>query len=83
MNTTKMLTVDADAHVLEPRDTWLTYLEPKWRDRSIRIDRDDRGDEVLLIDGYRLISLSSWDAADLCGAARRLRKGWQGEDARG
>ena len=57
MNTTKMLTVDADAHVLEPRDTWLTYLEPKWRDRSIRIDRDDRGDEVLLIDGRPLEGL--------------------------
>ncbi|MFN0088780.1 MAG: amidohydrolase family protein [Acidimicrobiales bacterium] len=52
-----VLTVDADGHVLEPRDTWLTYLEPQWRDRAIRIERDERGDEVLLIDNQVLEGL--------------------------
>ena len=28
-----MLTVDADGHVLEPRDMWQKYLEPKQRER--------------------------------------------------
>jgi hypothetical protein len=28
-------TVDADGHVLEPRGTWLDYLEPAWRDRAV------------------------------------------------
>jgi predicted TIM-barrel fold metal-dependent hydrolase len=32
--------VDADGHVLEPRDVWLRYLEPSLRDRAIRIERD-------------------------------------------
>ncbi len=48
--TGKALTVDADGHVLEPRDTWQRYLEPEWRDRAIRIERDDQGIEVLLVD---------------------------------
>jgi hypothetical protein len=35
-----MPTVDADGHVLEPRDTWQKYLEPQLRDRAIRIVED-------------------------------------------
>lgn len=45
------LTVDADGHVLEPRDTWLRYLEPSLRERAIRIERDEHDAEVLLVDG--------------------------------
>ncbi|MCH7935383.1 MAG: hypothetical protein IIC36_15435, partial [Gemmatimonadetes bacterium] len=46
-----MIIVDADAHVLEPRDTWQKYLEPNLRDRAIRIEKDAEGVEVLLVDG--------------------------------
>jgi len=42
--------VDADGHVLEPADTWEKYIDPKFRDRAIRIARDDDGLERLLID---------------------------------
>ena len=45
-----MLTVDADGHVLEPRDTWQKYLEPEFRDDAIRIENDDKGIEVLLVE---------------------------------
>lgn len=48
------LNVDADSHVLEPRTTWIDYIEPAFRDRAIRIEIDDRGDEVLLVDGKPL-----------------------------
>ncbi|MDH4362502.1 MAG: amidohydrolase [Acidimicrobiia bacterium] len=58
-----LLTVDADGHVLEPRDTWLTYIDPSYRDRAIRITNDDRGDEVLLIDGKPLEGLRNSLAA--------------------
>jgi predicted TIM-barrel fold metal-dependent hydrolase len=58
-----LLTIDADGHVLEPRDTWLTYIEPSFRDRAIRIENDDRGDEVLLIDGRPLESVRNSLAA--------------------
>ena len=49
-----VLTVDADGHVLEPRNTWIDYIAPRYRDRAIRIDRDAAGHEVLLIDGKSL-----------------------------
>ena len=51
MSNEQFLTVDADGHVLEPRDTWKNYLEPKYRDRAIRIEVDDKGTEALLVDG--------------------------------
>jgi uncharacterized protein len=54
---TAMVTVDADGHVLEPRDTWQRYLEPTLRDRAIRIERDADGVEVLLIDGRSHLGL--------------------------
>lgn len=53
----KVVTVDADGHVLEPRDTWQRYLEPHLRDRAIRIERDDDGVEVLLVDGRSHLGL--------------------------
>jgi predicted TIM-barrel fold metal-dependent hydrolase len=43
--------VDADGHVLEPPDLWERYLEPSWRDRALRIRKDERGLEYLEIDG--------------------------------
>lgn len=52
--TAHVYTVDADGHVLEPRDTWIKYLEPRYRERAIRIDHDAKGNEVLLIDGKSL-----------------------------
>ncbi len=48
------LIVDADGHVLEPADTWLTYIDPRYRDRAIRIARDDHGYEILLFDNQPL-----------------------------
>ncbi|MGE0624476.1 MAG: amidohydrolase family protein [Pseudomonadales bacterium] len=40
--------VDCDAHVLEPADLWQRYLEPKFRDRAIRVQEAD-GVEQLVI----------------------------------
>ena len=34
--------VDADGHILEPSDLWERYLEPQYRDRALRIAKDDR-----------------------------------------
>ncbi len=47
----KSLVVDADSHILEPPDLWERYLEPKYRDRAMRIKTDQRGWEYLEIDG--------------------------------
>ena len=40
--------VDCDAHILEPADLWERYLEPKFRDRAIRIEEHE-GRERLII----------------------------------
>jgi len=45
--------VDADGHILEPPDLWETFLEPKYRDRALRIVRDEHGLEELEIGGER------------------------------
>jgi predicted TIM-barrel fold metal-dependent hydrolase len=42
--------VDADGHILEPADLWQKYIDPQYRDRAVRIDRDEKGWEVLLFD---------------------------------
>ncbi len=42
------LVVDCDSHVMEPADLWQTYLEPKYRDRAIRIEHRE-GVETLII----------------------------------
>lgn len=42
------LVVDCDSHVMEPADLWTTYLEPKFRDRAIRIE-EENGVEKLII----------------------------------
>jgi predicted TIM-barrel fold metal-dependent hydrolase len=47
----RVVTVDADGHVLEPRDVWQRYLEPNLRERAIRIARDEEGVEALFVDG--------------------------------
>lgn len=46
----KSAVVDADGHILEPPDTWERYLEPKYRDRAIRIGKDQNGLEYVEID---------------------------------
>jgi predicted TIM-barrel fold metal-dependent hydrolase len=43
--------VDADGHILEPPDLWERYLEPRLRDRALRVRPDAQGIEYLEIDG--------------------------------
>ena len=40
--------IDADSHVMEPRDLWTTYLEPEYRDRAIRIVEDDGVEQLVM-----------------------------------
>ena len=43
--------IDADGHILEPPDVWEKYMEPRYRDRAIRISTDRDGLEILEIGG--------------------------------
>ena len=54
INAKEFLTVDADAHVMEPRDLWLKHLPQKFKDRAIQVGQDEKGHETLLIDGKSL-----------------------------
>jgi predicted TIM-barrel fold metal-dependent hydrolase len=45
--------VDADGHILEPADLWEKYIDPKFRDRALRIVLDEDGLEELEIGGTR------------------------------
>jgi hypothetical protein len=45
--------IDADGHILEPPDTWEKYIDPKFRDRAIRVRTGDDGEEYLEIGGRR------------------------------
>ena len=47
------LLIDCDGHILEPPDLWERYLEPRLRDRALRIRVGDDGYEYLEIDGRR------------------------------
>ena len=49
------LVVDCDSHVMEPADLWQNYLEPKFRDRAIRIERRE-GIEHLIIGEESVLS---------------------------
>lgn len=65
--------VDADGHILEPPDLWETYLEPRYRDRALRLELDEHGLEELWIGGERSLmsrggfpsTLGSMGAPDL------------------
>ncbi len=43
--------IDADGHILEPPDLWEKYIDPKYRDRAIRVRTNQDGWEVLEIGG--------------------------------
>ena len=45
--------VDADGHILEPPTLWEDYIDPKYRDRALRIVIDENGLEELEINGQR------------------------------
>jgi predicted TIM-barrel fold metal-dependent hydrolase len=45
--------VDVDGHVMEPADLWEKNLEPRFRERALRIRRDERGAEYMEIAGRK------------------------------
>jgi predicted TIM-barrel fold metal-dependent hydrolase len=48
------LVIDCDSHVMEPLDLWENYIEPKYRDRAIRVVEID-GMESLMMDTDKLL----------------------------
>ncbi len=50
---TEELVIDCDGHILEPPDLWEKYIDPKYRDRAMRLRVGDDGFEFLEIDRKR------------------------------
>ncbi len=49
----KYFVVSADCHVLEPPDLWERRIEAKFRHRLPRMERDSKGNKVLVVEGGR------------------------------
>lgn len=70
--TTKELIIDCDGHILEPPDLWEKYLEPKYRDRALRIRVGDDGYEYLEIDNKRAKLLRPGALGTMGGMGRNV-----------
>ena len=70
----KPLVVDADGHVLEPADLWERYLEPRFKDRAIRIRLDSKGLEFVEIDRRKSAFLRGGTLGGLGGAYQDQRE---------
>ena len=42
--------IDIDSHVLEPPDLWINNLEPRYKDRALRFEVDEKGWEYMCVD---------------------------------
>ena len=71
MSTDAMM-IDCDGHILEPPDLWERYLEPRYRDRAIRIRVGDDGYEYLEIDGRRATLPRPGQLGTLGGMGKRV-----------
>jgi uncharacterized protein len=72
MNSEELL-IDADGHILEPPDVWERYLEPRYRDRALRIRVGEDGYEFLEIDRKRA-QLTSAALLHSLGGMKMLRE---------
>ncbi len=70
----KPTVVDSDGHILEPPDLWEKYLEPKYRDRAIRLRVDKRGWEYFEVDGQMSKTLRGGALGALGGAYQDPRE---------
>lgn len=68
------LLVDADSHVLEPPDLWARYVEPRFRERAVRVARTDAGNDVLLVDGRPAKLTTPEMLGDFGGMGRTLEE---------
>ena len=70
--TTDAMLIDCDGHILEPPDLWEKYLEPRYRDRAIRIRVGDDKFEYLEIDGKRAVLPRPGQLGTLGGMGQRV-----------
>jgi predicted TIM-barrel fold metal-dependent hydrolase len=61
--------IDADSHFMEPLDLWERYIEPQYRSRCLRFERDRQsGRHVMLInEGKRIVGVGDYSMEDMLG----------------
>jgi uncharacterized protein len=64
--------VDADGHILEAPELWAQYIEPRYRDRAMRLRTDEHGLEYLEIDGAPSKVVRGGMMAMLGGMGRKI-----------
>jgi predicted TIM-barrel fold metal-dependent hydrolase len=69
---TEELVIDCDGHILEPPDLWEKYIDPKYRDRAMRIRVGDDGFEYLEIDNKRAKMTQPGLLASLGGMGKKV-----------
>ena len=69
---TNELVIDCDGHILEPPDLWEKYLEPKYRDRALKIRVGPDGFEQLLVDCKPSTIARPGQLATLGGMGKRV-----------
>jgi predicted TIM-barrel fold metal-dependent hydrolase len=71
---TEELVIDCDGHILEPADLWEKYIDPKYRDRAMRIRVGDDGFEYLEIDRKRAKLTQPGVLGSLGGMGKRVEE---------
>jgi len=71
---TDSLVIDCDGHILEPPDLWEQYIDPKYRDRAMRIRVGDDRFEYLEIDGKRAKMTAPGLLGSLGGMGKRVEE---------
>ena len=61
--------IDADSHFMEPLDLWERYIEPKYRSRCLRFEREPDGNYAMLLDGKRTLGMGEFTNRELLGVA--------------
>src|SRR6266403_4980927 len=69
---TEELVIDCDGHILEPPDLWEKYIDPKYRERAMRIRVGDDGFEYLEIDNKRAKMTQPGLLASLGGMGKKV-----------
>ena len=80
---------DADNHYYETRDSFTRFIDPKFRDRTIRVMNNEDGAEIVMADDRRFVFLEHRNFATAVkpGALRQMlqamKSGEGGADVRG
>lgn len=61
--------IDADSHFMEPLDLWERYIEPRYRSRCLRFERDPRTDRWVMCinEGKRVRGVGEFGMEELLG----------------